>query len=454
MTMHRSILLPVAVASWLILAQAGAAPLQAQTIRLQAPGGLKQLPAGFFLDPKPLSYQPLQDDPHEFRPGAEWEVQGRLQALQQLQEMQKNARKLARDPDLVNKLRGFRPEQVEELRKRFQSADGLNASPQMQELLKKLAGGHTTKDLSQENLDALRDLADKPAQPVTPPTTEGPAPPTPDNSSPSPSPPDAPGPDNVGAPPAPQSDWDQFQEEAADWVRDNLRDAGGDLADAVDRWQGASESQALRDLFTGKSVEEGGLRYRLAEQAQGLSSHLPRLNLHVPQVNNALDPFRSLWTHVEPPRLGGFSASAPRGVSTALGDWAFAVLFGLVGVLLLVLIGRQVQMRRAGYEGDGGQALGPWPVAPQAVSTRQQLVRAFEYLALWSLGLEARSCHHLDVAEQLARRGGDSAHEQAAESLARLYEQARYAPDSEPLGPDELAAARRHLCFLAGVNLS
>ena len=48
-----------------------------------------------------------------------------------------------------------------------------------------------------------------------------------------------------------------------------------------------------------------------------------------------------------------------------------------------------------------GWKLGPWPVDPQRIRTREELVRAFEYLALLSLGPDARNRHHRDLAQRL-----------------------------------------------------
>ena len=53
-----------------------------------------------------------------------------------------------------------------------------------------------------------------------------------------------------------------------------------------------------------------------------------------------------------------------------------------------------------------------------------------------------------------AGRRGDSGwarQQAAAERLARLYEQAKYAPPEEPLTEAELADARGDLSYLAGV---
>jgi len=118
--------------------------------------------------------------------------------------------------------------------------------------------------------------------------------------------------------------------------------------------------------------------------------------------------------------------------------------------------------------GIGGTAtwkLGPWPIHPTAVQTREELIRAFEYLSVLLLGPAARHWHHLAIAASLgrssgatvsARRWGDGSAErrQAAQQLATLYERARYAPPAEPLPEAALATARRDLCLLAGVHLS
>jgi hypothetical protein len=116
------------------------------------------------------------------------------------------------------------------------------------------------------------------------------------------------------------------------------------------------------------------------------------------------------------------------------------------GVLLSVLLRRQglTLLRRA----DGGWRLGPWPVRPEAVRTRDELVRAFEYLALLLLGPAARSRNHVEIAANL---GMDAGRRAAAERLAGLYEQARYAPPDEVLPDADLAAARADLSLLARV---
>jgi hypothetical protein len=82
------------------------------------------------------------------------------------------------------------------------------------------------------------------------------------------------------------------------------------------------------------------------------------------------------------------------------------------------------------------------------VASRADLIRAFEYLSLARCGEAARSWHHRAIAERLG--GAEEERRTAAAGLARLYEQARYAPADHP-EPD-WTAARRPLTFLAGTG--
>jgi hypothetical protein len=112
-----------------------------------------------------------------------------------------------------------------------------------------------------------------------------------------------------------------------------------------------------------------------------------------------------------------------------------------------------VQRQAATATTGTGWRLGPWPVNPNEVTTRQDLIRAFEHLSLLLLGPAARVWNHRQIATRLGAREDEAAAERrrAASHLAVLYEQARYAPPSDPLPEGELAGARRDLCLLAGV---
>jgi hypothetical protein len=128
----------------------------------------------------------------------------------------------------------------------------------------------------------------------------------------------------------------------------------------------------------------------------------------------------------------------------------------LVAAVLAALLGWGL-LRRQGLgllrpAAASAWRLGPWPVRPEAVSTRDELVRAFEYLALLLLGPVARNRNHRDIAADLV--AADATRRGAAERLAALYEQARYAPPDEALPDAELAAARADLSRLAGVAVA
>jgi hypothetical protein len=91
-------------------------------------------------------------------------------------------------------------------------------------------------------------------------------------------------------------------------------------------------------------------------------------------------------------------------------------------------------------------------VQPALVRTREELVRAFEYLSLLRLGRPARNWNHRHIAAELGQTKDLPADgSQAAARLASVYEQARYAPAAESLADPDLEAARRDLCLLAGV---
>jgi hypothetical protein len=142
------------------------------------------------------------------------------------------------------------------------------------------------------------------------------------------------------------------------------------------------------------------------------------------------------------PRVGGSSLPGMEAVMAML--WA-----GMIGVAVALLW--QVLRRRKGaaQRAVALRPLGPWPVPPQQVTTREQVIRAFEYLSLLCLGPAARSQNHLEIAAALG--GDEGERRRAAAELAAVYEQARYAPADEALADEAVAAARRDLCFLAGV---
>jgi hypothetical protein len=104
--------------------------------------------------------------------------------------------------------------------------------------------------------------------------------------------------------------------------------------------------------------------------------------------------------------------------------------------------------RKAGPLVAGG--VGGWPLDPRAINSREDVVRAFEYLSVLICGPGAKTWTHSTIADELtvlAQTQGET-----AVKLARLYELARYAPLDEPLTRAELVEARRLVCDLAGMD--
>ena len=168
--------------------------------------------------------------------------------------------------------------------------------------------------------------------------------------------------------------------------------------------------------------------------------------ISLPKMPNLRMPNLGLGS-IRPP--GGFSgggASLPN-LSTgagAMGILLWVFVFGILGVLILKLL----TLPRAALAARlRGWQLGPWPVVPSQIRTREELVKAFDYFALLRLGSAARHWNHREIADRL---GVEERH-QAATQLAGVYEQARYAPASDELPEQDLARARRDLCLLAGV---
>jgi hypothetical protein len=140
------------------------------------------------------------------------------------------------------------------------------------------------------------------------------------------------------------------------------------------------------------------------------------------------------------PGLGG--VGGPAGGEVAVQGLLALLAAGIIAAVLWKLLAA----RSGAAPSTALAGLGPWPVEPERVATREQLVQAFEYLAVLLLGESARTANHRDIAASL---DGTPDRGRAAGELAELYETARYDPAGD-LPPPALAAARRDLCLLAG----
>jgi hypothetical protein len=164
----------------------------------------------------------------------------------------------------------------------------------------------------------------------------------------------------------------------------------------------------------------------------------------------------SWWSRHSPssPQSGGSSfgggGSWNLGIPGFSGSWTKFVLLALiiVGGVIAWRFWKAKDARRKDSFGLGG--LAGWPVDPWRITTREEVVKAFEYLSILICGPIARSWTHTTIADALAELA--TTHADTAMMLARLYELARYTPVDEPLTTTELAEARRLVCRLAGLE--
>jgi hypothetical protein len=377
--------------------------------------------------------------------------------------------RLAQDPEFLKALKDMSPEQRERLQKLSRDLlRGKNPAddPAWSELLKGLRsqeGGleQVLKDKLGGDADLVKRWAEKqaelgnssedskgstirPPDLVRPPEGSMGPPPT--------------GPQGKSAPihPPDPSLWERLEQKSSSWFKDHVNDWAKDMGDWADSPLGNSVRNALRRA--GQHASPGGTSFDLSDKTRGLGQTLGKVGEYLPTERLRSLNLAGRLRNVHLPSLpsGGMSAPSLGPVSRASGG---GVIQGLLWALVLLTLGGVAWKslrwyREQSADGDGWK-LGPWPVRPEAVATRDELVRAFEYLALLCLGPVALACNHLDLAARLgARDGADVEKRRAAEQLGRLYEQARYTPAEEALPPEQLAAARRDLCLLAGVAVA
>jgi hypothetical protein len=219
----------------------------------------------------------------------------------------------------------------------------------------------------------------------------------------------------------------------------------------VDSSIGQNWKKSLNDMAA-RASQARGQTSRFADRARGLTRFMPRMSSLLPKGLFGRSPqphFPSLprfGSMLSTPNLGGMS-----GITTAgVGKVILSILF--LGVLGFIFWRAGTWWEKHRERLQKAWRLGPWPVLPGEVSTRADLVRAFEYLSLLRLGLAARTCHHLELAERIGDQPAldRDRRREAAATLASLYEQARYTPEDETLSPESLARARRELSYLAG----
>lgn len=133
------------------------------------------------------------------------------------------------------------------------------------------------------------------------------------------------------------------------------------------------------------------------------------------------------------------------------GSWLPVILFVAVAAVGLVLFWLWPRLTGAAAGKPAPVAgLGPWPIDPRSIADRDGLVRAFEYLSVLVNGADARTWNHRTIADGFRRNVPGAAG--AADELATAYALARYSPAGQPVPAEVVAAAREHLCRIAGVG--
>jgi hypothetical protein len=373
----------------------------------------------------------------------------RFRQLREAREIQQLAQRLLHNQDFLEDIQKSIPsDRLRKLQEQIANGEGIAADPTWRRILER-AREH--KHISEEEAEKLKRWVESRPPVSTPPPSSTPRQPSPSaEKSPQmmPSPP---------PPPAakPASPWANLKDKSTSWLKERLTDFPEDVADLLDNMGegtlGESVRDALRSLGRG-GMEGEGLPINLQEAFRDLGAQLSTLGERLPSDPVPWQEIGSLFQDFRAPSLPSFEGSSmPAGTVSSGGDgFGLALLWPAVLAVCAFILYRSLDRRRAGGE-KAGWRLGPWPVAPGAVATRADLVAAFEYLAFLCLGPSVRTCNHLEVAELLGEQSSDTERRRAAGELARLYEQARYAPDDEALTETDLAAARRDLCLLAGV---
>ncbi|MBY0230136.1 MAG: hypothetical protein K2W96_12715 [Gemmataceae bacterium] len=332
------------------------------------------------------------------------------------------AKKLLKDEKFLDSLRkDMTPEKLEQLKRQFEGGK-LPDTPELRKLLEKAEIG---KRLGEKEKADISQWLQRNPDPTKPFPGPGPMPPI------GPMPPSAMPPSAMPPPPSGVTGW------AKETLERLTRTAEG--------WGKGSSGQGFRDFLTRLMAnQQGGAAFAdgLGKRLSGMGQYLPRLSGLVPRNLSGSLP------NIRIPSLRQ-SFSTP---GAALQTGKTALLF-VVLALLAFLLWRGASMYQAYRQRLAAEwRLGPWPVLPHAVRTREQLVRAFEHLAFLVFGRPARSMSHEDLARGLAGRPAldPAAQAEAAEKLAASYRQARYAPAQDELSDEQLAQARQQLALLAG----
>lgn len=399
-----------------------------------------------------LSAQPDQPRKYErfdFDPDVAKMLRDRLQAEKDLGPLKDILKDIAKDPSKFK----LDPKQIEDLKKKnpgLEKAvkDLVKNNPDLQKSLKQFAEQKPPVNQPVEVKKLQDDLKkffeeQKAKKDVPPLPKDVPAPPLP--------PPSPPKLKKIDAPPAPKPDpvaktaqnlmKKTENTKLGDWLKDSpaWKRAYDDLQNSM-KADTAKKTTGLLD----KLQPGDGKWWKLGEGVVERMQKLPRPNFE--RVGPPL------------PGLGNFRAPnlAPPPMPDPGGPALPTIGAGLAWLLLLILLLLLAWIlyrwsRRADAENavDVRRGLGPWPVRPEEVATRTELVQAFDYLALLTLGSDVQCWNHHAVARRW--REASSSCAASAQTLALLYEQARYTEGADALPAPQREQARQSLLQIAEV---
>jgi hypothetical protein len=371
----------------------------------------------------------------------------RLEEFRQMHQLQDQVQELLKDRKVLDRMQKLSEAELRQLKEKVfknQNGNGLG--------LQSVPGQHIDPEAIRRFAEWLErgghNLSNPEQAQIMMPDQAKPVPQLPSSAAPA----DSSTPPSPLAMPAPPSVFDRMEAKTTKWVMENLDEFGDDALEALKQVGKNEQSGPLAELL--RSVRQHDFSdLKPNDPAMELSRRLPKLGNFLQQHGGFLGEARSLFQSVRMPRIGSPSVSVPSAVAADGDTWTTALLSILMLGAIVLFLCKGGLGSAARTDASEPWRLGPWPVPPVSVSTRRDVIHAFEHLALLCLGPAASACHHRELAERLAQQdSGNPARRQAAESLAELYEQARYAPADESLSPGQLTDARHALCFLAGVT--